>query len=361
MYLIPLADMPDQKTDLQPSLLKLVGTIQKIVAAAKEKKTIAPEDETFFQWKVRDFQYTDAGIKNAGADGNYVTKRTWFRASLVLEKEISAHADFESALADLEKVYPATSGADRHLSTFVQVIMYAALENEDEATVRREAGSTTKRFIDELSGAPVANRAKVEVVGITLQPQLISLEPGVTIRQPKKEDLETISRPFDFMQQAIKNPSAIIDIELRSARPQNAALQAKVEQCIAALRLFNVGSVKWTTYEMSSDSLLNVMRQGTLGSGDRGGALETYLIRREDETRFQQFWHTLNLKLPKDIYDVQKQISHLTLAYDRYSDALLHNGIIERRIANAVMGLEALFLEENLELSFRLGVRISMT
>jgi hypothetical protein len=230
--------------DLQKQLLTLAGTIQKVVADAKEKKTIAPEDDTFFQWKVRDFQHTDAGIVTAGADGNYVTKRTWFRAPLVLQKEISEHADFKSALADFEQAYPTISGAERHLGTFVQVIMYIALEHEDDQTIQRETASTIRRFIDELSGTPVANRARVEVVGITLQPKTISLETGVTIRQPVKEDLEKISRPFGFKLQELRYPSAIIDIELRFARPQNAALQAKVEQCIAVLRLYKVGSVK---------------------------------------------------------------------------------------------------------------------
>jgi hypothetical protein len=219
--------------------------------------------------------------------------------------------------------------------------------------------SIIDRFIGQLSGVPITNRAKVEVVGVTLKTKAIAFEPGLSIRQPVKEDLEKISRPIGFGLPELKYPSAIIDIELRSSHPKNMALQAKVEQCIAVLRLFGVGSVKWTTYEMSSDSLFNLMAQGTLGSGERLGALETYLVTSEDTPRVQQFWNALIVRLPRDIYDSPKEVSHLTLAYDRYSDALLHNGIIERRIANAVMGFEALFLEESLELSYRLGLRIS--
>jgi hypothetical protein len=127
----------------------------------------------------------------------------------------------------------------------------------------------------------------------------------------------------------------------------------------ALLRLFNVGSVNWISYDMSSDSLLDPFGAGTMGSGARPAALDTYVIKSEAEPNLKRFWEALNVLLPKDIYDFHKQISHITLAYDRYTDGLLQNGMVERRIANAVMGLEALFLEETQELSYRLGLRIS--
>lgn len=55
------------------------------------------------------------------------------------------------------------------------------------------------------------------------------------------------------------------------------------------------------------------------------------------------------------------KIDHLTIAYNRYNDALFQDGNLERRIANAVMGLEALFLKsgELQELVYRLNLRMS--
>jgi len=68
---------------------------------------------------------------------------------------------------------------------------------------------------------------------------------------------------------------------------------------------------------MSSDSLLDQFAGGTLIGGVGLNALETYVIKSDDEARFKNFWQSLNALLPKDVYDVQKQVSHLTLAYDR--------------------------------------------
>ena len=57
----------------------------------------------------------------------------------------------------------------------------------------------------------------------------------------------------------------------------------------------------------------------------------------------------------------ETKLDHTTISYKRYCDALLQNGVIEGRIANAVMGLEGLFLKgsENQELIYRLSIRIA--
>ena len=65
--------------------------------------------------------------------------------------------------------------------------------------------------------------------------------------------------------------------------------------------------------------------------------------------------------IPPSFYETATSTTdHLTISFNRYSDALLLNGILERRIANSVMGLEALFLKggEVQELVYRLSARI---
>jgi hypothetical protein len=108
---------------------------------------------------------------------------------------------------------------------------------------------------------------------------------------------------------------------------------------------------------MESDAISSWGILATMSGGAVRSTSEHYVVGREDTSRLKRFWQSVSHAIPKDIYDFQKQVSPLTLAYDRYSDALLQNGIAERRIANAVMGLEALLLDEIQELSYRLGMR----
>src|SRR6266567_4932152 len=344
--------------ELKHSLERLAEAIQEMARDAKETRAIESEEEPFWQTRVTEFEYTDGGITKVRTEGNYVTSTTWFRASVAMMKRVAEHGTFASALADLERTYQ-PAGMRQSLERFAGTIVHGCLYSDPNHDFQRDTDTTIEKLLTELSGGPVVYRAKVEVVGIALRPEKVSLEPGISIRQPTKEDLEKRVRPIGFSVHSNANPSAILEIELRSVRGQNQILQAKVEQCVALLRLFDVGSVQWTSYEMSSESLLDSFGHATMGSGDQVSALETSVVKSEDASKLQRFWRTLNVFLPKDVYDVHKQTSHITLAYDRYSDAVLHNGTIERRIANAVMGLEALFLEETQELSYRLGLRIS--
>src|SRR5437868_15440061 len=113
----------------------------------------------------------------------------------------------------------------------------------------------------------------------------------------------------------------MMDVVVRDTPVNNSSFQTRFEQFFALLRLFNVGSVRYISYDMWSDSLLDFMAGGTITSGERGSALETYVIKSDEESKLKQFWQKLSVLLPKDIYDFQKQISHITLAYDRYSAA----------------------------------------
>ena len=74
----------------------------------------------------------------------------------------------------------------------------------------------------------------------------------------------------------------------------------------------------------------------------------------------RRFINLLDPLIPQKLYRFgQGESSHLTVAFDRYCDALLRQGILEERIANAVMGLEALLLDQNQELSYRLSLRLA--
>jgi hypothetical protein len=345
-------------SEIQETLQRLTEALKEIVSIAISSKTVEPEDEPQFKWKIRSFEYTDSGITSS-AEGNYGSKKSWFRASVALRKQIPDDPSFKTALEELKQAYPAVSEMPNYLEGFAGTIVGICLTSGG-APDSTDIEKAITGFLRDLAGGPVTYKAKVELRGVTLRSERVPLDVGMSIRQPRKEDLESTIRADVFLPHRVPNPSAIVDIEFSATRGQNPVVQRKVQQCVALLRLFGVGSVNYTSYTMESDSIMDWAGHiATLTSGDSGGALETYVIKNEDEAKLKAFWRTMSGLMPKDIYDFQRQISHITLAYDRYSDALLVNGIIERRIANAVMGLEALLLDETQELSYRLGARAS--
>ena len=209
---------------------------------------------------------------------------------------------------------------------------------------------------------PLKYGAEVELEGIVLRSEKIEIDTGVTLRQTKIEDLEKefhIYYGFPTRYPAL-TPSAIVNIEFLGR--QTNEIQKKVEHTIAMLRLFKIGSVKWTRYRMYSDSITDMFARGTMGAGERLTAIEKSLITEKDVLRLKKFWRVMSNALPKNFYESSEtKIDHTLNAYNRYKDALLLGGVIEMRIASTMMGLEALFLKptENQELVYRLRLRIS--
>src|SRR5437867_1142844 len=146
----------------------------------------------------------------------------------------------------------------------------------------------------DLSGGTVVYRGHIELQGVTLQSKSISLDPGAVIRQPTKDDLEKPVHPIGPFGHTLSHPSSILEIELRSTRGRVALVQVEAEKCVALLRLFDVGSVKFLRCETSSDSFLDPLGGGILYGGQPSSALETYFVKTERESLLQKFWTTMS-------------------------------------------------------------------
>lgn len=140
-------------------------------------------------------------------------------------------------------------------------------------------------------------------------------------------------------------------------------VQQKVEQAITILRLFKAGSARYLSYTTDSESLTDMFARGSISSsGTPYVSHQLCIINNDDVPRLEYFWRRLTELLPPDGYRSNTQVEPLGIAYQRYSDALLMSGTtVERKIADAVMGLESLVLKgsEKQESTYRLRTRVA--
>jgi len=216
--------------------------------------------------------------------------------------------------------------------------------------------------VKDLRDEPLKCGAQVELEGIVIQPERIELKMGdldIVLRQTTIEDLEKEFPVYGFIgPRFMPHPSAILSIQFLGRYANE--IQTNVERAITVLRLFKVGSVRFISYRMFSESITDIMASGTITAGQSEQALEKYLVTEADTDRLKKFWQTMMRVLPRNLYELgEAKSDHLSIAYKRYCDALMQNGLLERRIANCVMGLESLFLKggEAQELAYRLSVR----
>lgn len=349
-----------------PTDKEVADTLKQLALSIKEAAkrgisdgTIQPDEEVYFRWKVDNFQYTDRGITEPSAHGDYFSKQSWFRGTIKLQESIKQSSEYVSALESLNSVFGESDRYSQGLERFVGRVIHGYLYDSKLEEADIQLLITT--FLKDLREESVRYGAEGELQGITLKPETVTLAFGVTLRQPRIEDLEKEFPVYGFMvRQFLPNPSAILNIEFLGRAAME--IQTRVEQTIVILRLFKVGSVKWETYRMYSDSLTDMMASGTLTSGKRGAAAEICLVTEEDVARLRKFWETMVKSIPKSLFEPATiRVDHVTIGYNRYSDALLEDGSLERRIANSVMGLEALLLKpgEVQELMYRFGLRLS--
>src|SRR3989339_745575 len=256
--------------ELNPALENLAKRVSEIVEQGSSKGSLQPEEETYFRWKVDKFQYTDKGVTDFGARGEYFVKKSWFGTIIKIGEQAKSTIEYSSALKCLNDSFGTSERIAHYLDNFVTAVARQLLNDDLEKV---SIDSLVRTFIKDLKEEPVRSRAEVELQGLALHPEIVEPSFGIIIRKTKIEDLEKALPAHGFINRTFPlNPSAIMSIEILERNP--AEIQKKVEKTIALLRLFKTGSVKWTSYHMSSESITGMIG-GTLGSGSSEAALET--------------------------------------------------------------------------------------
>jgi len=340
-------------------LKELALSVKRMMDDAISKNVIRPETTLCVRWRVEEFQYTEGGITKLNARGERITKPTWFGAAMTILEGVKQLPEYKLALEQLTDAFVDRDRLSQDLESFMNkfVLHYLNEQRYDKSSI----DSLTSNFLKDLRKEPLRYGAHVELQGVVLKLEKTEIDFGVTLRAPKIEDLEK-EIPlgvFTTHPEIGGNLSAILDIEFLGRAANEIA--TNVHRSVALLRLFKVGSVRYLSYRMFSDSITDIMASGTLTAGQTTQALEKYLLTSDDLPKLKEFWQVVGKSIPATFYELgQRKTDHLTIAYDRYTDALLHNGILERRVMNSIMGLEALFLKggETQELAYRLGTRI---
>jgi hypothetical protein len=306
--------------------------------------------QQYFRWRVEGFEYSpDKGVSVASARGEFFTKKEWIFEHNVVESIMQSN-EYKTVLAELYKVFKG-EGLNHKIEQLLRKMVDSYLYEHKIDEILLEV------FLRELRGEPIKIGAVVQLQGVTLEPDSIQIAHGVRLRRPTITDIEK-EIPIYAIDYALLYPSAILELQILGHSAIE--IQKQVEKAISILRLFKVGGVKYVSYRMFSEGVISFIG-GTITSLEKTQPLEFYPILKSDVPRLEKFWKEMMVSLPEEFVGFSSLTGkgYITFAYQRYCDALLSNGFLERRIANAIMGLEALYLNTPQELGRYLGLRIS--
>jgi hypothetical protein len=233
-----------------------------------------------------------------------------------------------------------------------------------------EAGRLAVMYAKETRGEKIPYEIEVQLSRLVLVPQRLCFAVGdlsIEIRQPIPADLErevdcewapmTALTPSSISHHV---PSAVMILS-RQVQSSN-DIRKESWRAIAILRLFCLSSVRAISSKVRAEVFGDFGAQMLEGDSEDFDGPETVVLNEQDGERLKAFWQKAENLIPEHFYWApgDTKYDHIGVAYRRYCDALEHDPIVERRLANVVMGMESLFLgggEQQGDLAYRLRIR----
>jgi hypothetical protein len=284
-----------------------------------------------------------------------------------LRQEIEKMVEFENVAKkiamqyekNLQKLYKAENGEShlRYTRYILMNLVKKLIRKNYEAPLSSEAiQRDVLIFLSEVELKPKKYKFTCYLSGIYLKQNSIAINENALIRKIKESDIYMI-RPYYDDRIRIEPPSNISPsiLELQMYARKKIECRDFLNRILNALRLYKLGAIDLQREIKIIDTMIEE------NDFEESGWIEKYphyrYVIKENETEvFVRFINTVEniLKLIADSKNY-----HISTALDRYNFALLESIPKDKRLMMAVMGLEALYINEHDEVSFRFRLRLT--
>lgn len=310
------------------------------------------EEKNRLLMKCDSYKYNEKGVQiNGTSTFVRIPFKDWGEAVYAASKAMSDTSLFKALAKQINDVKQNDVG-QHSLSRYTSRIFYLLSENK-----AKHLDEIAREFVLQMNNSDTHSWIHdAPLLGLAVEDKKILINRNIIIRKALPEDLIEIERPAEYMMPRSPYPSAFLSI--RAIDKDH--IQKSIYKTILLLQLFSGASVKLPWYKMETDSFFG----GFLGKISTtigiSSIIETKFISRINTPSLKTFFRIFWGKIPPHYYGMAtKEISPVSVAIERLSDSLFQSYLLEQRIANVVIGLEALFLAENQELSYKLSMRVS--
>lgn len=335
--------MSEQKRiEAQKIIENLVAVANERLEPVRDKLTTT---ETWIKYSPSNVTKAEDGrITGCRWSTEYVERPSWFPTSMWLSEHFANTSEFQEAVASLSK----THGVE------VERLVHPLTSFLTDAILGRSRNGNMETLLNDLEGKPCDWNVTVKIVGV-LPDSSIRLTDGVVLRRLAESDLSHEVLPgilHSGMDELAQFPDSVMEVMISSPYP--AIVQKKVERLCVLLSLFKDSCAHYQTYQMRPRSYFQF--GGTLSRNVPMAGEPRAVVHDNESSDLASFVQQFEPKIP-DAVLWGKILDPLEIGLKRYLDSVRENSPIEERLTHAVMGLEALFLEQETELRFRLALR----
>lgn len=348
---------------LKASLIEISQAIQQLISNTADGLPIAPDYDLCHNWQWEKFTYSKTGVDTGPGLSTFSEKPTWDRVIIRLASKLEESTTYSKALQVLALVTPTPIDPGHALlkltTKLIETYLTSEIQKQDH-----NVNVVIDRFIHQINTGEINAHTTVYLVGLTLESPSIQLGPYATLRQTASSDIG-IPRPIfpDLNFDELPFPTAVLDIKTIILNGQNSIIPSLTAKSITILKLFAVSGVYSKYNTVTTDSLLTGVFAGDTYSSVPPASTSTspdFYVTKEHEPKLISFFNYMQKHMP-NLVGLNRKIDYLSVSFDRYTDACTESLIFERKVMNAIMGLEALYLNENMELSYKLAMRCSKT
>ena len=341
---------------------ELISFIIDTIDGGKKDGQLIPQKTKYRKWVLHDgFKYTDRGVEYTSAGVKEFTRNDWEIVKFPLCEFFEKSEKYRTLSSKIN--LSLKEDPEELLDSFVSKLISILLEDEPPEKIQ----NLRQLFLKEINNEPIRNGLSVAIAGLVLRSPKLPITNTISLRQTRREDLETETDSFGHYTDLLRNhliPSAYLEIEDYSITEDisDADLQRREWLSIAIFRLFKVASVISIQSKSFSDRLVEGGNSSSY-STDSSSIPHVKIIKESEERLLQHFWESIESYIPESFTEPGfSDLRYSDIAYRRYTDALLTFGPEEFRITNAMMGLESIFLRDGgelQELSYRLRLRVA--
>jgi hypothetical protein len=363
--------MNENKKDI---LIKLASIIRDIINYFISSGKIRLEQTIYFIYKVN--YYNDDSNENSGkrfeGQFNFIRKDDVQPGTIFKINDSIINDDrFKKLIENLENEIPNNFN---FLYQFIGRYTKAYFNESNEKFVENEFIET---FIKVEIKEPIKYKIKIELSGIEIKSNIeikLNNDTSFLFRKIEKEDFEQTIKAYEIITQEIKpylnnfiieaklQPKTILEINATIKDIMNySEVIELVNKSLTILRIYLPISSNiiyheiFSRYSFLPKNFWDLKSQDIVSFSSRISKINDDLI-----DNFIKYFLKMYDIIPDYLYNDNNNIINSNLvAFKCYKKALLYDLSFEEIIVNGTMGLEAIYLNDNKELGFKLSIFIS--
>ena len=345
----------NQETVLN-SFSDLLKAIQESVERRKNDGVLQADSALWRRRKSLQVDSDQFGPRISRFRNEYLEKPDWHRAIEGVRAEIENLPEFQKFEAVFgDSLENSSQRFRRSLPSLIQI----AIQRD-----QMEASALLEFLLAEIQGGRSDAWSECELFGLALESERIRLsfpEKELIFRKFTVEDFEREYPDFSHSREIMAlQPDCILRIEGKAQYAYH--LQIEAEKALAVLRLLRASPFRLGRQSFGSKNPFSWLSGSSVQTSAQSLSENKLILRDGSAGQFERLWRSIEAKMPSELMQNGEQHPDAwRIAVGRYGESVSSPHPVERRIAYAIMGLEALYLrsDERNELQYRLGMRIA--